>query len=71
MLITCFVDRNTMFETTAAQARLEAPNLATAETIDENAEKEHQAAMEAARVAQVSILSSSSPTLTIIPDSQI
>jgi hypothetical protein len=41
-----------MLETTAAQARLDAPNLATAEKIDKNAEREHQAAVEAARVAQ-------------------
>ncbi|KAF5312476.1 hypothetical protein D9619_002965 [Psilocybe cf. subviscida] len=41
-----------MLETTAAQARLDAPNLATAEKIDANAEKEHQAAVEAAHLAQ-------------------
>lgn len=41
-----------MLETTAAQARLDAPNLATAEKIDANAEREHQAAVEAARMAQ-------------------
>lgn len=48
--------RRAMLETTAAQARLDAPNLATAEKIDANAEKEHQAAVEAAHLAQVSNL---------------
>jgi hypothetical protein len=52
----CPPTRHSTLETTAAEARIEAPNAVAAHQVDVNAEKVHEAAEHAASFAKVRIV---------------